>query len=97
MRKTVFTFGGVILMLGATQEARAQGDFMSACRVTASEKTCACMQGQIPANMMPAAISAMQKSNASMMQGGNPLDPSTLPPAEMQGLQQVVLAQAACM
>jgi hypothetical protein len=26
-----------------------------------------------------------------------PLDPSQLPPAEMQGLQAVVLAQANCM
>jgi hypothetical protein len=55
------------------------------------------MQGQIPADKMPAAVAAMRKSNAAMSEGGNPLDPSTLPPAEMQGLQQVVLAQAACM
>jgi hypothetical protein len=55
------------------------------------------MQRQIPADKIPAAIAAMRKSNAAMSEGGNPLDPSTLPPAEMQGLQQVVLAQAACM
>jgi hypothetical protein len=97
MRKTVFAFGVAVLVLGASQASRAQGDFMSTCRVTASEKTCICMQGQIPADKMPAAISAMRKSNAAMSEGGNPLDPSTLPPAEMQGLQQVVLAQAACM
>jgi len=55
------------------------------------------MQGQIPADKMAAAVAAMRKSNASMAEGGKPLDPSTLPPAEMQGLQAVVLAQAACM
>jgi len=55
------------------------------------------MQSQIPADKMAGAIAAMQKTNAAMNQGSTPLDPSTLPPAEMQGLQQVVLAQAACM
>jgi len=97
MRKTVFAFGVAILVLGAAQASRAQSDFMSVCRATASEKTCLCMQGQISAATMPAAIAAMKKSNTAMSEGGTPLDPSTLPPAEMQGLQQVVLAQAACM
>ena len=97
MRKLVFISGVAVLMLSAPLALKAQGDFMSVCRVTSSEKTCQCMQGQIPADKMTAAIAAMQKSNRSMAEGGNPLDPSTLPPAEMQGLQQVVLAQAACM
>ena len=97
MRQTVLAFSVAFLAVGASEESRAQGDFMSTCRVTASEKTCVCMQGQIPADKMSAAIAAMRKSNAAMSEGGNPLDPSTLPPAEMQGLQQVVLAQAACM
>jgi hypothetical protein len=97
MRKTVFAFSVAFLAMGASQESRAQGDFMSVCQTTGTEKTCACMRGQIPADKMPAAIAAMQKSNAAMSEGGSPLDPSTLPPAEMQGLQAVVLAQAACM
>lgn len=97
MRKRVFAVSVAVLVVGASQASRAQGDFMSTCRVTASEKTCICMQGQIPSDKMPAAIAAMRKSNTAMSEGGNPLDPSTLPPAEMQGLQQVVLAQAACM
>ena len=97
MRKTVAAFSVAFVAMGVSEESRAQGDFMSTCRVTASERTCVCMQGQIPADKMAAAIAAMQKSNAAMNQGGTPLDPSTLPPAEMQGLQQVVLAQAACM
>ena len=70
---------------------------MSVCRTTGTEKSCQCMQGKIPPELMPAAVAAMQKSNAAMSQGGNPLDPSTLPPDQMRGLQQVVLAQAACM
>jgi hypothetical protein len=97
MRNRVFAVGVAVLVLGGSEESRAQSDFMSVCRTTGSEKTCACMQGQIPADKMAAAISAMAKSNKAMSEGGAPLDPSTLPPAEMQGLQQVVLAQAACM
>jgi len=97
MRKTVFAFSVAFIAMGVSEESRAQGDFMSTCQVTASQQTCICMQRQIPADKMSAAIAAMQKSNAAMSVGGNPLDPSTLPPAEMQGLQQVVLAQAACM
>jgi hypothetical protein len=85
-----------LFTVGAAEESHAQ-DFMSVCRTTSSEKTCVCMQGQIPADKMPGAIAAMQKSNAAMSEGGNPLDPSKLPPAEMQGLQAVVLAQANCM
>jgi hypothetical protein len=97
MRNRVIAVGFAVLALGGSGESRAQGDFMSVCRTTGSEKTCLCMQGQIPADKMAAAIAAMRKSNAAMSEGGTPLDPSTLPPAEMQGLQQVVLAQAACM
>ena len=97
MRQAVLAFSIALLAVGASGESRAQNDFMSTCQVTASQQTCACMQRQIPADKIPAAVSAMRKSNAAMSEGGNPLDPSTLPPAEMQGLQQVVLAQAACM
>jgi hypothetical protein len=97
MRQAVLAFSIAMLAVGASGESRAQNDFMSTCQVTASQQTCACMQRQIPADKIPAAVAAMRKSNAAMSVGGNPLDPSTLPPAEMQGLQQVVLAQAACM
>jgi hypothetical protein len=96
MRKTVVVFAAVVLTLGVSQ-TRAQSDFMSVCRTTGTEKSCACMQSQIPADKMEGAIAAMRRSNAAMNQGGVPLDPSQLPPAEMQGLQAVVLAQANCM
>jgi hypothetical protein len=97
MRTTVLALSVAFSVLGASGESRAQSDFMTECRVTASEKTCNCMQAQVPAAQQLAAIAAMRKSNAAMNQGSTPLDPSTLPPAEMQGLQAVVLAQAACM
>jgi len=97
MRKAGVVFAVAVAMLGASQTSRAQNDFMSVCRTTGSEKSCLCMQGQIPPDKMPGAIAAMRKSNAAMSQGGTPLDPSQLPPAEMAGLQAVVLAQANCM
>jgi hypothetical protein len=97
MRIPVFAFAFMVLVLGASSASRAQSDFMSVCRVTGSEKSCLCMQAQIPPDKMAGAIASMQRSNAAMSQGGTPLDPSQLPPAEMQGLQAVVLAQANCM
>ena len=97
MRGLMVACGAAVLMLATSQTLHAQGDFMSVCRTTGSEKSCQCMQGQIPADKMPGAVAAMRKSNAAMAEGGSPLDPSQLPPAEMQGLQAVVLAQAACM
>ena len=97
MRGLIIASAAAVLMLAVSPALHAQGDFMSVCRTTGSEKSCQCMQGQIPADKMPGAIAAMRKSNAAMSEGGTPLDPSQLPPAEMQGLQAVVLAQAACM
>jgi hypothetical protein len=97
MRVSIIAAGAAVLMLGTSSASQAQSDFMSVCRTTGTEKSCLCMQGQIPADKMPGAVAAMRKSNASMAEGGTPLDPSSLPPAEMQGLQAVVLAQAACM
>ena len=50
-----------------------------------------------PADKRAAAIAGMRKSNASTQPGGNLLDPSTLSPEQMQGLDAVVIAQASCM
>ncbi len=97
MRGLIIAAGAAALLLAAAPALYAQNDFMSVCRTTGSEKSCLCMQGQIPADKMAGAVAAMRKSNAAMAEGGAPLDPSQLPPAEMQGLQAVVLAQAACM
>ena len=96
MHKAAVVLAAAVLMLGASQ-THAQNDFMSVCRTTGTEKSCLCMQGQIPPDKMEGAIASMRRSNAAMSQGGVPLDPSQLPPAEMQGLQAVVLAQANCM
>src|SRR5258707_2964947 len=94
MRTTVLGFSVVLVVLAAWGEARAQSDFITECRVTASEKTSNCMQAQVPAAQQPAAIAAMRKTNAAMNQGGTPLDPSTLPPAEIRRLHADQLPQS---
>ena len=96
MHKATVVFAAAVLMFGASP-THAQNDFMAVCRTTGTEKSCLCMQAQIPPDKMAGAIASMRRSNAAMSQGGVPLDPSQLPPAEMQGLQAVVLAQANCM
>jgi hypothetical protein len=96
MHKAAVVFAAAVLTLAASP-TYAQNDFMAVCLATGSQKSCTCMQGQIPPDKMAGAIAAMRRSNAAMSQGGVPLDPSQLPPAEMQGLQAVVLAQANCM
>ena len=51
----------------------------------------------IPADQRENAILGLRKSNASVSVSGNLLNPSTLSPQEMQGLNAVVAAQAYCM
>jgi 3-hydroxyisobutyrate dehydrogenase-like beta-hydroxyacid dehydrogenase len=77
--------------------ARAQEDFMKECMVTSSQKTCDCIYQRLPADKRAAAVAGMKKSNAATQPGGNLLDPSTLTPEQMQGLDAVVQAQAYCM
>lgn len=90
---------GMVLGVAVTAlsgAAHAQQDFMGECRVTASEKMCQCIYANLPADKRAAALAGMRKSNAAVRAGGAPLDPSTLTPEQMQGLNAVVLAQANC-
>lgn len=89
-------FAACGLAAGLPTAARAD-DFMTECLVTASQKMCECMSARIPADKRAAAVSGMRKSNASTRPGGNLLDPATLSPEQMQGLDAVVIAQASCM
>ena len=96
MRMVSFGFAFCVLAAGLSTAVRAD-DFMTECMVTGSQKMCECMSGKIPADKRAAAIAGMRKSNASTQPGGNLLDPSTLSQEQMQGLDAVVIAQAACM
>jgi hypothetical protein len=96
MRMVSFGLAVCMLAAGLSTAVRAD-DFMNECLVTASQKMCECMSDKVPADKRAAAISGMRKSNASTQPGGNLLDPSTLSQEQMQGLDAVVIAQAACM
>jgi hypothetical protein len=77
-------------------------EFVDACMLGASTgsdmaKTCACMSTKIPADQRADAAEALRRSWRAMSDTSRPLDPSTLPPNLMRGLQATVLAQADCM
>ena len=77
-------------------------EFMDACMAgstagTDMNRTCACISGKIPGDVRADAAIALSRSNKSMQDNATPLDPSSLPPNLMKGLQAYVLAQAECM
>ena len=94
-----YVIGGLMMasLLAFVRPAAADDGFMKECLATIERKTCDCMLARIPVNQRTAATAGLRKSNEAMAPGGNLLDPSTLPPYEMQGLNAVVLAQSYCM
>jgi hypothetical protein len=77
-------------------------DFTDACMLgsdpaTDMPKTCACMSTKITGAGRADAIEALRRSYKAMSDTSKSIDPSTLPPNVMRGLQAVVLAQADCM
>ncbi len=97
MRSMIFALGIASLTLAVSAGARAEDEFMKECLVTGSPKMCECMYANVPPDKRAAAIDGMRRSNAITAPGGNLTDPSKLPPEQMQGLDIVVSAQAACM
>ena len=94
--RAVATAGLALLALGLPATAQTD-EFMKECMVTASQKMCECIAGRIPADQRANAVVGLRKSNASVAVSGNLLDPASLSPNEMQGLNAVVAAQAYCM
>jgi hypothetical protein len=82
--------------LYVTATAEAEDGFMAQCVATIPRGTCECIAAKIPADKHAGAAEALRKSNAAMAVGGQPLDPSSLPQDQMQGLDAFVLAQASC-
>jgi hypothetical protein len=77
-------------------------DFFDACMGGASPATdmgkiCTCISGKVPGSMRPDVVEALRRSNQAMSDTSRPIDPSTLPPNLMRGLQAFVSAQADCM
>ena len=90
-----------LLLLAFVAPARAD-DFIDACIQSAPSggdmaKTCACMSTKIPADVRADAAEALRRSAKVMTDTSRSIDPSTLPPNLMKGLQATVVAQADCM
>ena len=88
-------------LLAFTSAAHAD-EFYDACMLgnspaTDMPKTCACMSTKIAPSVRTDATEALRRSYRSMSDTSKAIDPSTLPPNLMRGLQAVVLAQADCM
>jgi hypothetical protein len=77
-------------------------DFIDACMLgnspaTDMPKTCACMSTKISGSIRADATEALRRSYQAMSDTSKSIDPATLPPNLMRGLQAAVLAQADCM
>ena len=90
-----------LLLLAFAMPAHAD-DFIDACVQSAPSggdmaKTCACMSTKIPADVRADAAEALRRSAKVMTDTSKSIDPSTLPPNLMRGLQAYVAAQADCL
>jgi len=90
-----------IAVLAVATAAHADA-FTDACMLGASPgtdmaKTCACMSTKVPNDVRADATEALRRTYQAMSDTSKPIDPSTLPPNLMRGLQATVLAQADCM
>jgi hypothetical protein len=90
------------LALVAFSAAAQADDFMDACLGGTSPGTdmsriCACVSGKVTGASRADVVEALRRSNQAMADTSKPIDPSTLPPNLMRGLQTFVSAQADCM
>src|SRR5215212_9851795 len=88
--------GVSIAMLAFATAAHADA-FTDACMLGASPgtdmpKTCACMSTKLPNDIRADATEALRRAYQAMSDTSKSIDPSTLPPNLMRGLQATVLA-----
>jgi hypothetical protein len=93
------TMGAALLAFASAAHA---DEFYDACMLgnspaTDMPKTCACMSTKIAGPVRADAAEALRRSFQAMSDTSKTLDPSTLPPNLMRGLQAAVLAQADCL
>ena len=77
-------------------------EFMDACMLGNSPasdmpRTCACISTKIAADVRADATAALRRSYEATRDTSKSIDPSTLPPNLMRGLQAYVAAQADCL
>jgi hypothetical protein len=93
------TMSAALVAFASVAEA---DDFMDACMGGGSSgidmaKTCTCISGKLAGGNRADVIEALRRSNQAMTDTSKPIDPSTLPPNLMRGLQTFVLAQGDCL
>jgi len=91
----------VVLSLAFATSAHAD-DFTEACMLGNSPasdmpRTCACISTRISAETRADATAALRRSYEATRDTSKSIDPSTLPPNLMRGLQAYVAAQADCL
>ena len=101
-RSTVLRCAMVGAALLAVSSAARADEFIDACKAgsdggTDMTRTCNCISARMPAASRADAAAALRRSTQSMQDNATPLDPSSLPPNLMRGLQAYVLAQTECM
>lgn len=101
-RSAVLRCGTVIAALVVLASTARADDFIDACKAGNRDgsdmtQTCNCISGKLPAASRADATAALRRMTQSMQDSAMALDPSSLPPNLMRGLQAYVLAQADCM
>jgi len=101
-RLAVLRYGTVLAALLVIASPARADDFMDACVAganggTGMTQTCTCISAKLPAASRADATAALRRSTQSMQENATPLDPASLPPNLMRGLQAYVLAQSECM
>jgi len=91
----------VVLSLAFATAAHAD-DFTEACMLGNSPasdmpRTCACISTRISSEIRADATAALRQSYEATRDTSKSIDPSTLPPNLMRGLQAYVAAQADCL
>jgi hypothetical protein len=88
-----------VLTVGFSFAALAD-DFIKECKIgnpgADADKVCTCMSGKVTGADRAGAIDGMNKTNTAMAKGGA-MDPSTMTPQVMKGMETVMTAQVACM
>jgi ribosome maturation protein Sdo1 len=88
------------LVIGFAGSALAD-DFLTECKTgvgdaAIADKVCSCMSGKITAADRPTVIDAMKKSNVATAKGGQ-VDPATMTPQVVKGIEVAMSAQLQCM
>jgi hypothetical protein len=101
-RSAVLRYGTVLAAFVALASTARADDFIEACKSgnrggSDMTQTCNCISGKLPAASRADATAALRRMTQSMADNAMALDPSSLPPNLMRGLQAYVLAQADCM